>query len=135
MYLSFESLDVVHICTGGICTHYRSSSFIKVIRSRSRSQDLKRSYSRNVKLRSAITPVPSRRADPREVRWIWTNQYPSQRQRCSDKNNLMAFLRDKVNVTCVSEILLHTSHLLVYIANRLGDSLTAKLYAVSFHQQ
>jgi len=31
---------------------------------------------------------------------------------------------------CVSDMLLHTNHLLVYIANCFGDSLTAKLHCV-----
>ena len=63
--ITFESLDVEssfsHIRY--ISTGYGSSSYMKVIGSRSRSQEpnkqVENSYSRNVKLRSAATPVLS----------------------------------------------------------------------------
>ena len=60
--ITFERLDVWSSCSHMqyISRECRSSSYMKVIGSRSRSQGDKKvenSYSRNVKLRSAITPT------------------------------------------------------------------------------
>jgi len=61
-YIAFESLDVenLYAVREDVFKEYsRSSSYMKVIGSRSRSQEQKREipYSRYVKLQSIITPI------------------------------------------------------------------------------